>query len=263
MRQKKTKSGQQRAQDYTSDPIFDFNGLKASGVCLKIRPIIGDILLPGLGISSEDRQLLVRTVNVVMHLAAAVKLNAPLHQAIERNLKPTLPLLELCHQMEKLDCLVYASTIAVLNGTDNTEEAVNHNMSVSPEFVIKSCDNCSEAELKKMRKFLFFEYTNTYCISKALAEQLLYRERTRLKIAIVRPSAILSSYIEPVPGWVNVLQGSISAVTLVGLGLMKVFPSKEDGSQCVIPVDFAANALIASAWFASKQKLVIVSLHYS
>ena len=79
-----------REEEYTSNRVFEFNGLKSSGVCPEIKPIIGDILLPGLGISWEDRQTLIRTVNIVMHLTANVKLNAPLRYVLERNIKPSV-----------------------------------------------------------------------------------------------------------------------------------------------------------------------------
>ncbi|CAG2160703.1 unnamed protein product [Oppiella nova] len=292
MREKKGKTAKQRSDDYTSDPIFEVNGLRESGKCEKIVPIFGDTLDPGWGISLEDRQLIIENVNIVIHLAAIVKLNPPLRYAVQRNVKPMIALIEqliienvnivihlaaivklnpplryavqrnvkpmialieLCYQIKRLDCLVYSSTTAILNGTDNTNERVHQNLTVSPEYVLKACDTLSDEVLRRMKKFFFFEFNNTYCISKALAEQLLLQESSRLNTVIVRPSAILAAYKEPIPGWVQGLQGTTSAAVAVGLGLMKVFPSKKLGAHCVIPVDFVANGLIASIWSHCKQ----------
>ena len=259
IRNKKSKTANERAEEYISDPIFEINGLKSSGVCHKIEPIFGDLLLPGLGISGEDRQRLIKTVNIVIHSAASIRLDAPLRYAIERNLKPMPQLIELCHEMQTFNSFVYLSALGLLNYTANPKEMVSQNTSVSPELVIKSCDLLSDKEMEKMRKFLFSEYLNTYYISKSLAEQLLLRESSRLNIAIVRPSAVISSSKEPTPGWVyHAGYGSqifISPFILVGLGILKVFPNIDNGAQGIIPVDYVANAIIASAWFVSNQKL--------
>ena len=41
-------------------------------------PVVGDITLPGLGISEADRENLRKTVTVVFHSAASVKFDDPL-----------------------------------------------------------------------------------------------------------------------------------------------------------------------------------------
>lgn len=44
----------------------------------KVRVIEGDVLLPDLGISQSDRELLIREVNVIIHSAASVRFDEPL-----------------------------------------------------------------------------------------------------------------------------------------------------------------------------------------
>ncbi|CAG2101245.1 unnamed protein product [Medioppia subpectinata] len=258
VRPKRGKTAKERAEEYISDPIFELNGLRESGKCDKIVAIAGDTVAPGLGISPADRDEIIANVHIMIHLAASVHLNPPLRDAVQHNLRPIVPLIELCHQMKRLQCLVYSSTTAILNGSDFADEKVHKNLVVSPEYMLKMCDSVSNEVLDKFRKFFFREFNNTYCISKALAEQLLQQESNRLNIVIVRPSAILCAYEDPTPGWLQGIQGSTSAVVAVGLGLMKVFPSRRFGAQCVIPVDFVANGLIASVWFNCKQWLMFM-----
>ncbi|CAG2111225.1 unnamed protein product, partial [Medioppia subpectinata] len=253
VRPKRGKTAKERAEEYISDPIFELNGLRESGKCDKIVAIAGDTVAPGLGISPADRDEIIDNVHIVIHLAASVHLNPPLRDAVQHNLRPIVPLIELCHQIKRLQCLVYSSTTAILNGSEFADETVHKSIVVSPEYMLKVCDSVSNEVLDKFRKFFFREFNNTYCISKALAEQLLQQESNRLNIVIVRPSAILCAYEDPTPGWLQGIQGSTSAVVAVGLGLMKVFPSRRFGAQCVIPVDFVANGLIASVWFNCKQ----------
>lgn len=44
---------------------------------------------------------------------------------------------------------------------------------------------------------------NTYTYTKALAENLIFEQTGKLPIAIVRPSIVASSFLEPVPGWID------------------------------------------------------------
>jgi len=44
----------------------------------KLVPIAGDITEPDLGLSEEDKQLIVQNVSVVFHLAATVRFDAPI-----------------------------------------------------------------------------------------------------------------------------------------------------------------------------------------
>ncbi|XP_054166808.1 fatty acyl-CoA reductase 1-like [Oppia nitens] len=262
MRQKKGKSAKERSDEYISDPIFSLNGLKQSGVCNKIYPIFGDTSQPGFGINDSDRQLLIDRINVVIHVAATVKLHSPLRYAVEHNVRPIISLIELCHQIKQLDCLTYVSTTAILNGTKYCNERIHPLELITPEQVIKACDNCTDKELNKLEKMFFHEFNNTYCISKVLAEQLLHRERDWLRICVVRPSAILTSNAEPEPGWVQGIQGTSSAILAIGIGLMKVFPSRRLGAQVVIPVDFVANAIIAGVWYLTTKSADNIQVYH-
>jgi fatty acyl-CoA reductase len=44
----------------------------------KIVPVIGDLIIEGLGMSKEDRQMLVENCNVIINCAASVSFNEPL-----------------------------------------------------------------------------------------------------------------------------------------------------------------------------------------
>jgi len=48
---------------------------------------------------------------------------------------------------------------------------------------------------------------NTYTYTKALAEQLLEKECGDIPLAIVRPSIVTAAAKEPLPGWIDNLNG--------------------------------------------------------
>lgn len=59
--------------------------------------------LPDLGISSEDRQLLVNDVSIVYHCAATVRFDETLKKAVLLNTRGTKLMLELAKTLPKLE----------------------------------------------------------------------------------------------------------------------------------------------------------------
>lgn len=75
----------------------------------KLVPMYGDCMQLRLGMSPEDIQRL-RNVSVVFHLAASVRFDDPLKDAILTNVLSTRELFELCLGMKALRAVVHVST---------------------------------------------------------------------------------------------------------------------------------------------------------
>ena len=58
--------------------MFDTLRSNQPEVLDKVVPVVGDIAGPGLGLGEEDLQLLVENVEVVFHLAATIRFDAPI-----------------------------------------------------------------------------------------------------------------------------------------------------------------------------------------
>lgn len=101
----------------------------------KLTPITGDCEKPNLGISENDRNILISEVEVIFHVAATVRFDAQLRDAININVRATSDLLDLAHSMKQL------MVIFIL-------------------FYFQS--RCNGAELSSMTKFsisiIFFEF---------------------------------------------------------------------------------------------------------
>lgn len=65
--------------------------------------VLGDCQIAGLGISAEDRKVLIAEVNVVIHLAATVRFDEPLYKAVGINVRATIDLLELAKEIHNLE----------------------------------------------------------------------------------------------------------------------------------------------------------------
>lgn len=76
----------------------------------KVVPINGDLITEALGISGQERSLVTREVNVVFHMAATLKLEGTLKDAIEMNTAGTQRVIDLCKEMKNLQALVHLST---------------------------------------------------------------------------------------------------------------------------------------------------------
>lgn len=72
--------------------------------------IAGDCMLPGLGVSSEDRKMLLERVNIVFHMAATVRFDEKLKVAMQINVLAARDLMLLCSEMKHLKSVVHVST---------------------------------------------------------------------------------------------------------------------------------------------------------
>jgi nucleoside-diphosphate-sugar epimerase len=65
---------------------------------------------------------------------------------------------------------------------------------------------------------------NTYCLTKALGEALLHRDRGAVPLAIIRPTTIVSAHKDPMPGWSENLSGLLAIHMFALMGCCPVGP---------------------------------------
>jgi alcohol-forming fatty acyl-CoA reductase len=65
----------------------------------KIVAVAGDCSLAGLGLSLNDRQMLVSNVGIIFHAAATIKFDERLKLAVDINVHGTRDVLELAKEM--------------------------------------------------------------------------------------------------------------------------------------------------------------------
>lgn len=76
-------------------------------VLKKIVAIEGDVTMDNLGINESNTKLLYAEVSVVFHVAATVKLGAPLKDSVQQNLFGPQHMLKFCKGMKKLEVRRY------------------------------------------------------------------------------------------------------------------------------------------------------------
>lgn len=213
----------------------------------KIVVLEGDLTLPDLGLKPKDRQLLVATVNVVIHSAATVKFDEPIKSAVRMNLSGTRRIVELCNEMEDLKVLVHISTCYCNCDRGEIREEIYPPIQ-DPDHIIKVVDWLDEETLEACQSKLLGSMPNTYTFTKGLAETLVQRESKGYPVAIVRPSIVVCSWKEPFPGWVDNFNGPTGLIVAVATGILKSVYTDPDMETDFVPVDVVVNCILASAW---------------
>ena len=100
-------------------------------------------------------------------------------------------------------------------------------------------------------KTLIGNYPNTYTYTKSMAERVLKKNHGNLRVSIVRPSIIISSYEEPTPGWTDTLAAGGGVIFAITSGLMHVVFTDPKSTVDLIPVDYVTNTILCATAFVA------------
>ncbi|XP_076482222.1 putative fatty acyl-CoA reductase CG5065 [Bombus vancouverensis nearcticus] len=247
IRPKTTETIEQRFKKLIDDPIYDDIKAKHPSALNKVYPVNGDVSLPDLGLSREDRNMLSEKVNIVFHAAATVRFNEPLHVAVNVNTKGTDRIIELWNELKHPISFVHVSTAFSNANLHEIGEKV-YTTSLKPSEVIDMSDQFDKNSINLMEKEILKTYPNTYAFSKNLAEQIVASKCKDLPVAIVRPSIIGASLQEPCPGWIENISALTSTIVLIGRGCATAIRGIREARLDVVPVDFVVDMIICTAW---------------
>lgn len=223
----------------------------------KIVPIEGDISSPFLGIQEDDRIKLISDVTVVIHSAATVKFDENLVQSIELNVHGTRRIVRLCKDLKHLKALVHVSTAYSNCDQKCIKETVYpppHGAVALLEGLTGLKSSASRVEKNSKNILIAGKRPNTYTYTKALAEHILIKEAGGLPVCIVRPSIVTASWQEPVPGWIDNINGATGLIAGAGTGIMRVLLSEPSNVINIVPVDVVVNLILCAAWETSLQE---------
>ncbi|CAD6995096.1 unnamed protein product, partial [Ceratitis capitata] len=249
LRPKGGKSIEDRLSSLCQNALFD--KLRNSGVTPmdRIQPISGDCNLVNLGISEDDRKLLIKDVNVVVHLAATVRFHEPLHKAVAINVRATLDLIHLAKEMKNLQAFVHVSSAfanCIMQSID--EKYYTHKLGISSVKMCELSQTLGVETTNKLANVLCEAYPNTYTYTKSLAEEAVLSEGRSLPISIFRPAIVIQTYNEPLSGWIGNYYGPSAALYAVGCGVLRVMMMKSHHRAHLVPADCCASLMLAIGW---------------
>jgi alcohol-forming fatty acyl-CoA reductase len=174
----------------------------------KIYPVWGEITVTNFGLSDEHFKRVIDTTEIMFHLAASLKLEATLKPNIQMNLTGTKCVLDVAKQMKRLIQMIHTST-AFCNVEHSVMEEKVYDFAHRPEDLIRCAEWMTEESMAVAQKDILGVHPNTYTYTKRLAEILVRDDynNAKLPVCIVRPSIVGPSYKEPLPGWVDSLNG--------------------------------------------------------
>ncbi|XP_065355218.1 fatty acyl-CoA reductase wat [Calliphora vicina] len=247
IRTKKGKDVQSRLDDIFNDPVFQL--LKKSNPTYreKITLISGDVSQLGLGISMEDRELLKDNVNIVIHGAATVRFDEKLKMAIAINVNGTKEILRLAKEIVHLKAVVHVSTAFAHCNRRYIQEKF-YNSPLSGDNACKLGECLDEQTLNLLTPTIIKGFPNTYTFTKVLAEDIVQNYAGNLPVTIFRPGIVITTYREPITGWIDNMYGPCGIIVGVGSGVLRVFSGNVDNKAQLVPVDLCVNALLTSAW---------------
>ncbi|XP_015108885.1 putative fatty acyl-CoA reductase CG5065 [Diachasma alloeum] len=252
-------SASQRLSNFLKSPLFNKLRNDDAHVFNKIVLVEGDLKLPNIGISASDRISLMNNVSVVFHCAADMKFDAELKDITSVNVFGTRRLLQLCKQMKKLEAFVYVSTLYSTCHNAVIEECVPL---IPPFNGIADWNERDEDEVVHLTpQELLDQWPNTYTFSKAVTEIMLDGYKHLIPISIVRPSIILSTLREPMPGWIDNYYGPTLMICNSSLGLKRSLHGYLQGVANFIPTDLVVNVIICAAWKTVQQNSPVMKIY--
>ena len=241
----------------------------------KVHVVTGDLTKDRFGLDRDQYSALTRRITLIVNSAATVTFDERIDLAVELNTMGPLRLLKLAR-----DCggvpFMHVSTSYVCGLRRGT---VIEDFS-APECAREKLPRCEKtggydldglidsmrgeaAEVRHrfgadtdmcrrelidagMNRARFYGWNDTYTFTKWLGEQCLIRDRGDVPLVIFRPAIIEGSYEEPVPGWIDGLRMADPIIVAYGKGKLNEFPTRPELAIDLIPVDFVANAMIAT-----------------
>ena len=254
LRVKKCQEVEKRFETFKNSIVFDNLRGPEPNMLDKLIAIEGDLMIsPCAGISDENIKILKENVNFVFHCAASVKFDDPLMTAIKINTISTRNMLELAGKLNNLNAFVHVST-----AFSNINQKVIYEKIYEPIFDYKTAityvENERYDELDELNKFAMKTFPNTYIFSKNLTEQLVLDKSKHLPTAIVRPSVVCPSFLEPHIGWVDSINGPMGVLVGASTGLIRTVHGSGKIIPDLIPCDFVANSIIVAGASVAKSE---------
>lgn len=205
IREKKDKTPEQRLEELGKIPVFDRLHQELPNHFSKLCAINGDCTLKGLGISDDDLKRM-ENVSVIFHSAASVRFDDALKRAILLNTRGTVEVMRLAEKLKQIRVILHVST-TYCNPTKKIVEEMIYPPNGDWEKAIKIAEKFDEATLNALTEKFTNSEPNTYTFTKGLAEQAVLDFSDHLPVVIYRPSIVVSSLDEPMPGWVDNFNG--------------------------------------------------------
>ncbi|XP_020296924.1 fatty acyl-CoA reductase 1-like [Pseudomyrmex gracilis] len=237
-----------RVKKMLNNKLFDLLRRERPSSFEKIIPISGNVSAKDLGLLPEDRKMLSEKVSIIFHVAASVRFDESLKDAIFTNLRSTHDVCLLAQSMKNIVALLHVSSTYTQSDKPIVDEVLYPLENVDWRKTIKIAETIDDEILKIFTAKYIGTMANTYVFTKRLAEQVINDFSESLPCIILRPSIVVPSVNDPVPGWIDNFNGPMGLLTAGGAGVLRVVHLDSNVLSDFIPVDIVIKAMIIAAW---------------
>lgn len=148
---------------FAYDQLFDKIRAERPGVAEnKIVPVLGDLSEIRLGVSDDDYNTLVRNVSIVFHVAATVRFDESIRDAVFKNVRGTREVVALAEQMKNLvvSTILLQCSIKIIDGFSNTSnfkklDQIEARVKCKFEFILEHKKKFVEHNLIHSKRLFF------------------------------------------------------------------------------------------------------------
>ncbi|CAH2986503.1 unnamed protein product [Chilo suppressalis] len=256
---KKGDSGETRLSKFKEGSVFDVLRENNPKQLEKLNLIPGDMTRTDLGLNEKSIADL-QNVSVVFHLAASVKMDEELEVAVKVNTLAAMCLLDICDRLPKMAAFIHVSTAYCHAERALIEETV-YPLPIDLDTVIQESLHGGRRTKDELKRFISPK-PNTYTFTKTLAETVMKMHGNRgYPVAIFRPTIVMSSLRAPRAGWVWGARGPGGVALAVSRGVQRVMACDPTARADLLPVDIAADTLVAIAWETALDNLPDVRVY--
>uniref|UniRef100_T1GCX2 Fatty acyl-CoA reductase n=1 Tax=Megaselia scalaris TaxID=36166 RepID=T1GCX2_MEGSC len=245
LRNKRNMSIEDRLKDFKDSIMFERLKQEKPNALDKLSVIAGDICEPFLGISEESLKL-IENVDILIHSAATVKFDEPIRDSIRKNVGGTFECVKVASKLKRLQLFVHVSTY-YSNPYDLEVKNIMYPPPMDWKVALKLADGKSSDELlDSLSGKCTTKFPNTYTFTKNLAENVVNDHQHLFPVLITRPSVILCTRYEPIPGYTEKFQGVTGIIAFLGTGLLHSLYGKPHETLDVIWSDLVVNIHLLS-----------------
>ncbi|GAB0087096.1 Fatty acyl-CoA reductase [Sergentomyia squamirostris] len=252
LRPKKGKGIEERLQLLKQESVFERIRRDKPEQLDKLVPVAGDVSVLNMGISEEDEKAM-ENVSIVFHVAASVRFDDPLKDAILMNARGTREICRFAEKLKNLKAMMHVSTSYCNPDWHDIEEKI-YPPYADWQKTIKIAETYDRELLDILApKFTSFQ-PNTYTFTKSLAEQIINDFKEKLPLILFRPSIVISAVSEPMAGWIDNFNGPVGLLVGCGIGINRTLYSNPDNVADYTPVDIAVRAMLTAVWKRGTQE---------
>ncbi|XP_018354808.1 PREDICTED: putative fatty acyl-CoA reductase CG5065 isoform X2 [Trachymyrmex septentrionalis] len=248
IRPKKGLSVNERLKKMLNNKLFDKLRNEQLSSFDKIIPVTGDVAAENLGLLAVDREILIDRVSIIFHVAASVRFDERLQEAVFNNTRSTRDICILAEKMKKLVVLLHISSTYTQIDKPVVDEII-YPTEFDWKKMIKIAESIDEHALEILTAKILGTMPNTYTFTKRLAEQVISDYSRSLPCVLMRPSIVISTLIDdPISGWLDNFNGPVGLLIGGGKGILRVLWCEPNIISDFMPVDVVIKALIIVAW---------------